>query len=213
MSVWAVLVAAGTGTRFGGLKQFEQLGDRSVLDWSLDACRASCDAVVAVLPASEAHREVRADAVAAGGPSRSGSVRAGMELVPLSAEVIVVHDAARPLARPELFDAVIGAVRAGADAAVPCVPLADTVKRVTDGRVVETLAREELAIVQTPQAFRAKALREAHEDGRDATDDAALVERAGGTVAVVGGDATNIKLTSADDLAVARALSSRWRTE
>ena len=127
-------------------------------------------------------------------------------MVPASAEIVVVHDAARPLASPTLFAAVIDAVRAGADAAVPGIAVADTLKRVQDGRVVGTVERDGLVAVQTPQAFRAAALSRAHASGADASDDAALVEATGGTVVVVPGDPRNLKVTSPDDLDLAAAL-------
>jgi 2-C-methyl-D-erythritol 4-phosphate cytidylyltransferase len=101
---------------------------------------------------------------------------------------------------------VIDAVRAGADAAVPALPVADTVKRVDGDRVVGTVDRDGLVVVQTPQAFRVAALRVAHTDDADATDDAALVEAAGGTVVVVGGDPRNLKVTTVADVAVVEAL-------
>jgi 2-C-methyl-D-erythritol 4-phosphate cytidylyltransferase len=142
-----------------------------------------------------------------GGPTRSASVRAGLTAVPDAAEVVVVHDAARPFAEPALFTAVIEAVRAGADAAVPGLPLPDTVKRTHGDRVVETLPREQLVAVQTPQAFRAAALRSAHRSGADATDDAALVEAAGGRTVVVPGDRRNLKITTPEDLAIAAAFA------
>jgi 2-C-methyl-D-erythritol 4-phosphate cytidylyltransferase len=199
VTVWAVVVAAGTGSRFGGPKQYEQVAGRRILDWSLDAARSIADGVVLVVPAHlAAQAEAGADAVVAGGASRSASVRAGLAAVPADAEVVVVHDAARPAARPALFESVVAAVLAGADAAIPGVPLVDTVKRVAGGVVVETLDRTALVAVQTPQAFRAEVLREA--DG-EATDDAALVEAAGGRVVVVPGDPANLKVTEPADLA------------
>jgi 2-C-methyl-D-erythritol 4-phosphate cytidylyltransferase len=117
-----------------------------------------------------------------------------------------VHDAARPLASNELFKRVIDAIATGADGAVPAVPVVDTLKRVEDERVVATVDRDDLVAVQTPQAFRAALLRSAHESNSDATDDAALVELAGGTVVIVPGERTNLKLTVPDDLDLVRAL-------
>jgi 2-C-methyl-D-erythritol 4-phosphate cytidylyltransferase len=202
-SVWVVVVAAGSGTRYGAAKQYEPLGGRRVLDWSLAAARGAADGVVAVVPPDRAgDREPLADAVAGGGDSRSASVRAGLALVPASAEVVVVHDGARPLAPPDLFTAVIAAVRAGGDAAVPGVPLADTL-RWRSGGVAD---RDGLVAVQTPQAFRAASLRAAHAAGGEATDDASLVEAAGGKVVVVDGSPLNLKITNPNDLAVAEAL-------
>jgi 2-C-methyl-D-erythritol 4-phosphate cytidylyltransferase len=126
--------------------------------------------------------------------------------VPVEVDVVVVHDAARPLASRRLFARVIAAVRAGADAAVPGVPVTDTVKRVRDHRVVETVRRDDLVAVQTPQAFRRSVLEAAHAGGGLDTDDAALVEAAGGTVLVVEGEARNLKLTLVADLELAQAL-------
>jgi 2-C-methyl-D-erythritol 4-phosphate cytidylyltransferase len=202
--VWAIVVAGGGGRRFGGPKQFEDLHGRRVLDWSLAAAEAACDGVVAVVPGDRLS-DAPAGSVA-GGATRSESVRAGLAAVPADAEIVVVHDAARPLAGAELFHRTVAAVRAGADAAIPGVPFVDTVKRVVDGRVVETLDRSRLVAVQTPQAFRAVMLRRAHAGASEATDDAGLVEALGGKVVVVEGDPRNLKLTSPDDLVVARAL-------
>jgi 2-C-methyl-D-erythritol 4-phosphate cytidylyltransferase len=205
--VWTIVVAAGSGSRFGRAKQYEPLGDKRVLDWALGAARAVSEGVVLVVPPDAAGRkEPGVDAIVPGGATRSGSVRAGLAAVPGDAEVILVHDAARPLAPAALFEAVIAAVRAGADCAVPGVPVSNTVKRVAGERVVETVDRADLVEVQTPQAFAAAALRSAHADAPDATDDAGLVEAAGGTVVVVPGDPTNLKLTHPHDLALARAL-------
>lgn len=207
MSVWAIVLAAGQATRYGAdiPKQYERLGGQRVLDWSIDAARQTCDGVVLVVAEAFVDRaEPSADVVVAGGATRSESVRAGLTVVPADAEIVVVHDAARPLAGAPLFDAVIEWVLAGADGAVPGVPLTDTVKRVDDqGRVVETVDREELVAVQTPQAFRAEVLREAHEGRPEATDDAALVEELGSTVVVVPGDPRNLKITFASDLRIA----------
>jgi 2-C-methyl-D-erythritol 4-phosphate cytidylyltransferase len=204
--VWAIVVAGGSGARFGGAKQFELLGDRRVLDWAVGAARTVAAGVVVVLPAASIHlTDVGADTVVVGGPTRSASVRAGLAMVPAEADVIVVHDAARPLASPALFEAVVAALGA-ADAAVPVLPLFDTIKRVRDGAIVDTLDRADLVAVQTPQAFRAAALRRGHASGLDATDDAALVEATGGRVVTVPGEPHNAKLTTVDDLDRAR----RW---
>ena len=202
-------MAAGRASRFGRPKQLERLGDRRVLDWSLGAARAACDGVVLVVPAgSNAESEPLADVVVEGAETRPGSVRRGLTAVPADADVIAVHDAARPLATAELFAAAVHAVRAGADGAVCAVPVADTVKRVEDRTVIETLDRGGLWAVQTPQAFGAASLRAAHEGEPDATDDAALVERMGGRVVVVPGDIRNIKITRPEDLPMAEALLS-----
>jgi 2-C-methyl-D-erythritol 4-phosphate cytidylyltransferase len=210
--VWAVVVAAGRGARFGRPKQYEGLAGRRVLDWSIAAAAAACDGVVLVVPPERADDAEPVDAVVPGAETRSGSVRAGLAAVPTDAAVIAVHDAARPLVTPALFAAAVGAVRDGAVGAVCAVPVTDTVKRTTDGsRVAETLDRRRLVAVQTPQAFAAGALRAAHAGDPEATDDAALVEAAGGRVVVVPGDPYNLKITNPEDLVVAAALLERRR--
>ena len=207
MPVWTIVVAAGAGSRFGRAKQYETLGDKRVLDWALQAAQAVSEGVVLVVPPDSAgRREPGVDAVVPGGTTRSASVRAGLAAVPGDADVILVHDAARPLAPIALFEAVVAAVRDGADCAIPGVAVSSTVKRVAGERVVETVDRAELVEVQTPQGFSAAALRSAHADEPDATDDAGLIESAGGSVVVVAGDPANLKLTHPHDLAVARAL-------
>jgi 2-C-methyl-D-erythritol 4-phosphate cytidylyltransferase len=206
VEAWAVVVAGGTGSRFGAAKQFAELAGRPLVAWSLDTARQSCQGVVLVVPAGTPAGAWDVDAVVTGGATRAESVRAGLAAVPATAEIIAVHDAARPLARPELWRAVLDAIRAGADGAIPAAPVTDTVKEVdTDGRLV-TLDRSRLVAVQTPQAFRASVLRRAHLAGEDATDDAALVEAAGGRVVLVEGPADNLKITSPSDLIVAAAL-------
>jgi 2-C-methyl-D-erythritol 4-phosphate cytidylyltransferase len=202
--VWTIVVAAGSGRRFGGPKQFEDLGGRPLVAWAAEAAAEAGDGVVVVLP--PAH-EPLAPGEVHGGATRSDSVRRGLEAVPADAEVVVVHDAARPLAPPALFRAVVAAVLAGADAAVPGLPVADTIKEVdADGVVVHTPARHRLVAVQTPQAFRAAVLRRVHAEGGEATDDAALVEQAGGRVVVVPGVAEARKVTGPEDLAWARSV-------
>jgi 2-C-methyl-D-erythritol 4-phosphate cytidylyltransferase len=199
MSVWAILVAAGSGTRFGALKQLRPLGDRRVVDRALDPARRACDGVVVAVPAGS-EWDLPGVTVVAGGATRSASVRRALAAVPDDAEIVVVHDAARPLASDALFAAVIDAVRAGADGAVPGLPVVDTVKRVADGVVSETVPREDLVTVQTPQAFRSAILRAAHRCEPEGTDDAAVVEATGGRVVVVPGERTNIKITEPEDL-------------
>ena len=208
MSVWAIVVAAGSGTRYGGAKQYSMLHGRPVLEWSIGAARDACDGVVLVVPAADAQGSWEGvDAVVAGGATRSESVRAGLAAIAADASIVVVHDAARPLAGPSLWEAAIGAVRDGADGAVCAVPMTDTVKRVDGGVVVETVDRSDLVAVQTPQAFEASALRAAHAAGGSATDDAGLVEAGGGRVVVVPGSPHNIKITHSHDLHVAAALA------
>ena len=188
---------------------------RSMAAWSVDAARAACDGVTLVVPvhlvdelAASAHG---VDVVVAGGGTRSGSVRAGLGTVPDDVDVVVCHDAARPGASARLFERVISAVRGGADAAVPALAVSDTLKRVPEwgesgGIVAGTVDRSGLFAVQTPQAFRREALVAAHVGEREATDDAALVEAAGGTVMAIPGEAAAHKVTTAADLVAVEAL-------
>jgi 2-C-methyl-D-erythritol 4-phosphate cytidylyltransferase len=202
--VWTIVVAAGSGSRAGCAKQYEQVGSRRVIDHAVETARSVSDGVVVVVPAGD----VAVEGGVAGGSTRSESVRAGLAVVPSAATIVCVHDAARPFASSQLFHAVIQAVRGGADGAVPGVPLTDTVKRIDANKVViDTPQRATLVAVQTPQAFRATILRAAHDTGRDATDDAALVEVLGGRVVVVAGEQNNRKITHLEDLAWARELA------
>ncbi len=204
--VSGIVVAAGSGARFGAAKQFATVGDARLVDLAVAVAVDACDEVVVVLPVDVTWDGAPVAAAVAGGARRSESVRAGLAAISPGAEIVVVHDAARPLASASLFAAVIDAVGAGADGAVPGVAVSDTIKRVDGGRVVETVDRSPLVAVQTPQAFRADVLRRAHAAGADATDDAALVELVGGTVVVVRGEPANLKVTTAGDLVTAAAL-------
>jgi 2-C-methyl-D-erythritol 4-phosphate cytidylyltransferase len=216
--VWSIVVAGGAGRRFGEQKQFSSLAGRPVLSWAVDACRTVSDGVVLVVPANAQPTDSSgADAIVTGGSTRADSVRCGLEAVPADAEVIVVHDAARPLAPPALFAAVLEALHEdGVTGAVPGLAPSDTIKVVDRSmHVTNTLDRTSLVAVQTPQAFGAEALRRAHAHAHAqtqgspdavATDDAMLVEAAGGRVRVVPGHPGNIKITTPDDLATAERL-------
>ena len=206
MRTWAIVVAAGDGARFGGAKQFVRLGGVSVVDRAVAVARDVCDGVVVVLPRDCAWDAPDGVQRAEGGATRSDSVRAGLAAIPEDTDIVIVHDAARPLASRRLFELVVQAVAGGADGAVPALAISDTVKRVRDNRVIETVSRDGLMAVQTPQAFHAPALRAAHRVGAIDTDDAALVEANGGTVVVVEGERRNLKLTLAADLELAEAL-------
>jgi 2-C-methyl-D-erythritol 4-phosphate cytidylyltransferase len=214
MTVWAVLAAAGRGERLGEdrPKAFAKLRGRPLLAESLGRLDASgwVDAIVIVAPPGWEEpsillaEELAASKVAAcvaGGETRALSVRAGVAEVSEDAAVIVVHDAARPALSEEVLERVLTALNEGWEGAVPVLPLADTIKRVRDRQVVETLPREELAAAQTPQAFLAPVLREAFAgDLAGATDCAALVEARGGRVTTVPGDPRLRKVTTAADL-------------
>lgn len=222
-SVWVIVVAGGEGRRYGGHKQFARLNGTSVLGWSLRAASTVADGIVVVLPPSVFGNPDDQDSLpieignggpvfngpvkyVAGGKTRSESVRAGLVAVPDEAEVVLVHDAARPLASPALFEAVLRAVRSGFDGAICAVPVADTVKRCNSDGSLTTLDRSELVAVQTPQGFKSQWLRTAHESEPEATDDAALVEAIGGRVTVVAGEATNTKITSPEDMMIIQLL-------
>ncbi len=202
MTVWGIVVAAGSGTRFGGPKHEVVLAGRPLWSWAQAALRSGgVDDVVLVgdVPGG-----------IPGGSRRRDSVAAGLEKVPDDAAYTLVHDAARPLASKELVYRVIDRLmKDDIDAVIPAVPVRDTLKRVAGARVIATVDRSSLVAVQTPQGFRTEALRGAHQGSSDnATDDAVLIEQAGGSVVTVVGDPRNIKVTYPEDLIVAEALFS-----
>jgi 2-C-methyl-D-erythritol 4-phosphate cytidylyltransferase len=215
--VVGVVAAAGSGERLGrgGPKALVELAGRSLLEWSLGPLAAVCDRVVVALPAGVEHAfpgEGSVTAVA-GGPSRSESVLRAARTAP-DAAVFVVHDAARPLLTRDLVERCVEGLEPDWDGAVAAAPVSDTVKEAAgDLRVLSTLDRSTLWAVQTPQAFRARALLDALEAaGPDrlaaATDDASLVEAAGGRVRLVEAPPENLKVTRAVDLATAEAVLS-----
>lgn len=193
---WVVIVAGGGGSRFGGPKQFVEIAGRRVLDWSIAAARSVADGIVVVLPTPDAAPSLDVDAVVAGGATRAASVRNGLVAVPDDVGIVLVHDAARPAATPALFRRTVDAVRAGAVGVVPGIAITDSLRH----RAGQAINRDSLVAVQTPQGFRADVLRAAHASEPDASDDATLVERDGGTIVVVDGELGNVKLTHPDDL-------------
>jgi 2-C-methyl-D-erythritol 4-phosphate cytidylyltransferase len=241
---WAVVLAAGGGTRFGGRKQFADLGGEPMLAHPARVAATVCDGVVVVLPEADVlggpGRQRRRDhgvtvppeaqvlggnsngwdggwrflpdgvRVVAGGASRAQSVRAGLDAVPRHAEIIVITDAAHPLATTTLYRQVVETVRDGADAAVPGLPLTEVVKEVVPAgsglRAGASLLREAHRIIQTPHAFRAELLRAAHAGASEAVEDSAMVADAGGTVSVVPGEPANIHVTTPAELDMARLL-------
>jgi 2-C-methyl-D-erythritol 4-phosphate cytidylyltransferase len=221
METFAVIVAAGRGERMaaGRPKAFLEVGGETLLVRSaraLDAA-ASVDGIVAVVPAAdvEAARRLlepvaKVSAIVPGGERRQDSVLCGMKAAPAGFEgIVLVHDAARPFVTPALIDALTAEARRSG-AAVPVWAVTDTVKRVRDGVIVETVDRGELAAAQTPQAFRLAVLVRAYEaafrDRVTVTDEAMAVERLGERVAAVDGEAMNRKLTTPDDLVWAEAM-------
>ena len=214
MAVWTIVVAAGSGSRFGSAKQFALVNERRVVDHAVEVARRCSDGVVVVLPADMNLVAVDADISVIGDDTRCGSVRAGLAALPPEATVVLVHDAARPCASDALYQRVKDAIAGGADAVIPVVPVGDTLKQVLwhsddEGVVAATVDRDSLAAVQTPQAFRREVLERAHASGGEASDDAGLVEAVGCKVSVVAGEASNLKITSPDDLKIARTLLGR----
>jgi 2-C-methyl-D-erythritol 4-phosphate cytidylyltransferase len=213
----AIIVAAGAGKRFGAMKQFAYLHGKPVLEWTLEKFQAhpAIDAIVLVLPdeRDRKHYQMRYGKicdVVRGGEERQDSVWQGFRLLdPEATELVLVHDGARPLVDPALISRIIDEARAGG-AAVPVVPLDDTVKEVRDGRVVRTVDRSDIFRVQTPQGFLyatlQKALVAARRDRFSGTDEAMLVEWAGLAVRTVAGDPRNIKITTPLDIVIAEAL-------
>jgi 2-C-methyl-D-erythritol 4-phosphate cytidylyltransferase len=213
--VWAVLAAAGSGERLGAdrPKAFVRLGDQPLLGESLSRLDDSdwIDAIVVAAPPGWEEPAIllaeelgcsKVSSCVTGGPTRSESVQLALREVPEDAAVVLVHDAARPFVDDAVIERVLTALNEGWDGAVPGLPVADTVKRVEGDTVVETLQRDELVAVQTPQAFVASILRAAYEgDVSGASDCASLVEARGGRVKVVAGDQKLAKITEAADLA------------
>lgn len=222
MKAVALVPAAGSGTRMGGRqpKQYLLLGGAPLLVHTLRAlarCASIEGAVVAVsedrIGATQAllrrFRVPRVLAVVAGGEERQDSVRLALEKISSEAAWVVVHDAVRPMVTPDLVERVLAAARIPG-AATCGWPVRETVKMVQDSVVDKTLPRDGLWLTQTPQAFRRELLREAHDkaarEGFRGTDDAMLVERLGGRVAMVEGLARNIKITTPEDLKTVRML-------
>lgn len=217
-----VIVAAGSAARFGSPKQFMPLAGRPLLQWSVEAFLAHPDIseVVTVLPPAYSPSDVPAwlrrppVVTCGGGDSRRTSAGAGVRASDPGADLILIHDAARPFATRALIDRVIEAAeRAGA--AVPGAPVVDTIKRVRDGGIIETVERRDLVSAQTPQGFSGALIRDLHaratEDGTAVSDDALLCELAGHEVVVVDGDPWNLKITTPEDMAFAEWLVESGR--
>jgi len=212
-----LVVAAGEGKRFGSPKQFALLAGRPVLDWSLEKFEANkkVDEIILVLP-DESQKEKQFKhyqkivSVTEGGQKRQDSVLSGFNLIgPSEAEIVLIHDGARPLVSEDLINRVIQATFERG-AVVPVLPLEETIKEVAKGIVLRTLDRTKLFRVQTPQGFSYSVLREALDAAQKenfyGTDEAMLVERNGGKVYTVQGDPKNIKITTQEDMKIAEAL-------
>ena len=220
MAVWAVLAAAGSGERLGldRPKAFARLRGRPLLAESLERLDASAwvDAIIVAVPAgweeptillAEEVGAAKVHAAVPGGATRAESVRAAVSEVPDDVDVILVHDAARPLLADAIIERVLAPLTDGWHAAIPALRVSDTVKRVRDREVVETIPRDDLVAAQTPQAFVASTLRMAlGGDVAGATDCASLVEAANGRVCVVEGDPRLVKVTEPADLELVERL-------
>jgi len=225
--VGAVIVAAGRGVRLGGSqpKQYLAIAGVPMLLRAIRPFSSHPDVrqVVVVLPPDDAAGppswlapHVGAGlCLVAGGAERSDSVASGLAALDPACGIVLVHDAARPFVTRDVLDAVIAAARAG-EGAVPALPVADTLKRSDDGgHVALTVPRDGLWRAQTPQGFPRELIARAHAhakaDGVVGTDDAFLVERLGGAVRLVAGDPRNMKVTTADDLALAEVIAGTFR--
>ena len=211
MRAVALIVAAGRGERLGSErpKAFVMCGGRPLLEWSVEALAAVPGIVATVVALPPGEVAPAGTTGVPGGAQRSHSVRAALAAAPTDADVVLVHDAARPLVTPQIASACLAGLD-GVDAAIAAAPLSDTVKEADGDRVVRTLDRTRLWAVQTPQVFRRDALERALDQPDDVlaavTDDAALIEAASGVVRLVPVSRWNLKVTRAEDLHVAELL-------
>jgi 2-C-methyl-D-erythritol 4-phosphate cytidylyltransferase/2-C-methyl-D-erythritol 2,4-cyclodiphosphate synthase len=209
-SVAAVIVAAGSGLRFGAdiPKALVQLGNRTLIEHAVAAISPVVDQVIVTAPATHLaqFQVILGDAVTvvAGGQTRSASVRAGLAAVSAETKYVLVHDAARALASTDLASRVLSALQNGVVAVIPGLPQIDTVKSVDEnGYVIATPNRSDLQSIQTPQGFEFSALRKAHAENGEGTDDASLIEGSGEKVLVIEGEEQALKITTPADLATA----------
>jgi len=215
--VSVIIVAAGEGRRFGSSKQFALLKGKSVLDWCLEKFESHkiVSNIILVLPDDTQQAKYidcykKVSAVTRGGKMRQDSVLSGFHHVnPKKADIVLIHDGVRPLINKSLIDRVIKAVQKRG-AAIPVIPVEDTVKLIEAKRVLRTVDREKLYRVQTPQGFSYSVLEAAFNKAKEedycVSDEAALVERMGGEVMAVPGDRLNIKITTPEDLRIAEAI-------
>ncbi len=216
-NVTAIIVAAGEGKRFGSSKPYAVLKGKKILDYSLetfDRHPGIFDMILVLHEIGEKafflEKYAKLKIVSKGGERRQDSVLSGFQHIdPARTDIVLAHDAARPLVNAELIDKIIDAVKA-IGAAIPALPVSDTVKKIEDNRVSRTIDRQGLFCVQTPQGFSCEILGRAFEealvDSETYTDEAALVEKLGVDVFAVPGDPRNIKITVPEDLKIAEAL-------
>lgn len=213
-----IVLAAGEGARFGEPKQFlELLPGTRLVDAALESAARSSDFIVLVVPPGHIWRGREVTHVAFGGQTRRESVLSGLESVPEDVEILILHDAAHPLADDRIFSDLVTAIEEGADGAVPFHPVPEVVKRRASDGTLSTVGREGLGLAQMPMAFRYSALRSSHRtplgDGAEYWEDAMLLEAMGLKVVAVPGSNQNIHVATAADLEVARVLAARGETD
>jgi 2-C-methyl-D-erythritol 4-phosphate cytidylyltransferase len=207
-STWGIVYAAGSGTRFGGYKQFERIGDERLVDRCVASLTAVCDHVVVVLPPDTPWTGAPVAAAVTGGATNPDSVRAGMAEVPHDASVVVLHSPSHPLASKELVRRIVDHVTEGVDGACPIAPENDVLKRLDEhGAIIETLDKRNVVSVQMPLAFRAAVLRDALAADTLGGDSQTIIERHGARVVTVLGEPTNIHVTTREELEMARWLA------
>ena len=208
-SIWGIVYAAGSGTRFGGFKQFERIAGERLVDRCVTRVGTVCDHVVVVLPPDTAWTGPPVAAAVTGGATNPDSVRAGLAVVPADASIVVLHSPSHPLASTALVQRVLEPVTTGADGACPIGPSHDVLKRLDDrGAIVETLDKRNVVSVQMPLAFRVAVLRDAFAADTLGGDAQTIVERHGARVVTVLGEPTNIHVTTREELEMARVLAS-----
>ncbi len=222
MKVAAILLAAGEGKRFGEKKQFIKLKGEPLFQYSLNTINKidEITEIILVLPEEDIERvkifSFKNVKKVAGGKERQESVYNALKAIN-DADIVVVHDVARPFATENMFIEGIKNIKKGFDGSITAIPARDTIKRVKDNIVVETLNRDELYIVQTPQTFRFDILKRAHEkavkDGFVGTDDASLVEWVGGKITINKGSVLNFKITTKEDLILANCLVGKGQRQ
>jgi 2-C-methyl-D-erythritol 4-phosphate cytidylyltransferase len=183
------------------------VGGSRLVDIAVRVTASVCREVVLVLPSGYSWHGRPVSKVVAGGETRLESARRGLDAVPSSAQIVMVHDAAHPLASKRLLDSLIRAVQqSDVDAVLPALPTKDTVMRIRGDVIVETIPREGLLWVQMPYVFKTNVLRAAHAHGGEATDESVLVQRLGARIKTIPGEASNIHVATREDLAIVARL-------
>lgn len=217
-TVATLVLAAGSGTRFGRPKQFMELKPSlRMVDAAVDTASRVSDQVVLVLPDGYTWDGCDVDVAVTGGATRLESVAAGLSEVEADVDIILVHDAAHPLAPERIFNELVDALDKGVDAAVPFLEVPDVIKRRGVDGSLTTVGRDDLGLAQVPMAFRAAALRAVHTNpdssAREAWEDSMLIELDGGRVVAVPGSTRNVHVVTPEDLAVARQLAGFHASE